>query len=149
MRLLTGERLDPNGFPDEDDVELLFPAILSYEYLRAEYDSGFDSFMTQYMLDEYGAAEVVFSQDQMLRSMIEESALPLEGRTIIHWRFPCQKRQWKTAACCVGQLHRNRCYIVDVFEGHYKPSVLAQLVVSTARKYGQHRLPLRTAQGRD
>ena len=147
MRLRNGERLDPNGFPDEEDVELNYPAILSYEYLRAEYESGFDSFMTQYQNDEYGAAEVVFSQDAMLKAMVEEGALPLEGKTLIHWRFPCQKRQWKTAACCVGQLYRNRCYIADVFEGHYKPSVLAKLVVSTARKYGQHRITIEDSPG--
>jgi hypothetical protein len=147
MRLLNGERLDPNGFPDEDELELLFPDILSYDYLRAEYDSGFDSFMTQYLLDEYGAAEVVFSQEQMFAAMIEEAALPLEGQTFIHWRFPCQKKSWKTAACCVGQLYRNRCYIVDVFEGHYKPSVLAKLVLSTARKYGQHRITIEDSPG--
>src|SRR4029077_2175596 len=69
------------------------------------------------------------------------------GKIIIHWRFPCQRRQWKTAACCVGQLYRNRCYIMDVFEGHYKPSVLAKLVVSTARKYGQHRISIEDSPG--
>jgi hypothetical protein len=147
MSLKNGERLDANGFPDEEDVELHFPAILSYDYLKTEYESGFDSFMTQYMLDEYGAAEVVFSQQQMMAAMVEETQLPLEGQTIIHWRFPCQKRTWKTAACAVGQLYRNRCYIIDVLEGHYKPSSLAKLVVSTARKYNLHRVSIEDSPG--
>jgi hypothetical protein len=147
MTLKNGERIDANGFPDADDVVLNFPSILSYDYLLTEYESGFDSFMTQYMLDEFGAAEVVFSQQQMLAAMIEEAQLPLEGSTVIHWRFPCQKRQWKTAACAVGQIHRNRCYIVDVLEGHYKPSNLAKLVVSTARKYHLHRVSVEDSPG--
>jgi hypothetical protein len=147
MRLKSGDRLDPNGFPEENDVELLFPTILSYDYLRSEYESGFEAFMTQYQLDEYGAAEVVFSQEQMLAVMVEENTLPLEGKTVIHWRFPCQKRQWKTAACAVGQIHRNRCYIIDAFEGHYKPSVLARLVVNVARKHGQHRISIEESPG--
>ena len=42
IRLKNGERLDANGFPDEDDVELNFPTILNYDYLRTEYESGFD-----------------------------------------------------------------------------------------------------------
>lgn len=147
MTLKSGERLDANGFPEPEDVELHFPQILSYEYLRTEYESGFDSFMTQYMLDEYGAAEVVFAQDQMLSAMVEENAIPMEGETVIHWRFPCQKRQWKTAAAAVGILHRNRCYIVDVLEGHYKPSTLAKLVVTTARKHGVHRVSIEDSPG--
>lgn len=147
LTLKNGERLDANGFPEEDEVELNFPTILSYDYLRAEYESGFDSFMTQYQNDEYGAAEVVFAQQQMLDAMIEEAQVPLEGQTIIHWRFPCQKRNWKTAACAVGQLHRNRCYIVDVLEGHYRPSNLAKLVVTTARKHGLHRVSAEDSPG--
>lgn len=147
MSLNNGERLDANGFPDEEDVTLHFPTILNYDYLRTEYESGFDSFMTQYMLDEYGAAEVVFSQQQMLAAMIEEAQLPLEGQTVIHWRFPCQKRNWKTAACAVAQLYRNRCYIIEVLQGHYKPSSLAKLVVTTARKHHLHRIAIEDSPG--
>ena len=147
MTLKNGERLDANGFPEEEDVTLCFPTILGYEYLKTEYESGFDSFMTQFMLDEYGAAEVVFTQDQMLGAMVEEAALPLEGETFIHWRFPCMKRNWKTAACAVGQLHRNKCYVIDVQEGHYKPSNLAKMVVNLARKYHLHRIAIEDSPG--
>jgi hypothetical protein len=147
LRLKSGERLDQNGFPEEEDVEILFPTILSYDYLRTEYESGFESFATQYLLDEYGANEVVFSQEQMLAAMLEESALPLEGETVIHWRFPCQKRSWHTAAAAVGQIHRNRCVIMDVLEGHYKPSTLAKLVVTTARKHHLHRVSIEDSPG--
>jgi len=145
--LKSGERLDQNGFPDEDEVVLLFPKILSYDYLRAEYDNGFDSFMTQYQNDEYGAAEVVFSQDQILRAMVNEDALPLEGRTFIHWRFPCTRHQWTTAAAVVGIEYRNRCYIVEAIEGHYKPSVLANHVATLARKYQMHRISVEDSPG--
>lgn len=147
MRLKSGERLDANGFPEEEDVELCFPSILNYEYLKTEYESDYATYMNQYMLDEYGAAEVVFSQEQMLAAMVEEAALPLEGETVIHWRFPCMKRNWKTAAAAVGQLYRNRCYIIDVLEGHYKPSTLAKLVVMTARKYHLHRVIIEDSPG--
>ena len=147
MRLKSGERLDQNGFPEEDDVELLFPTILNYDFLRTEYESGFESFATQYLLDEYGANEVVFSQDQMLAAMVEEAAIPLEGETVVHWRLPCQKRGWMTAACAAGQMHRNRCYITDAFEGHYKPSVLAKLIVTTARKHHLHKVTIEDSPG--
>jgi hypothetical protein len=147
MRLKNGERIDQNGFPEEDEIELLFPTILNYDFLKTEYESGFESFATQYLLDEYGANEVVFSQEQVLGAMVEEATLPLEGETIIHWRFPCTKRSWHTAAYAVGQLYRNRCYIVDAAEGHYKPSVLAKLVVTTARKHHLHRVSIEDSPG--
>jgi hypothetical protein len=147
MRLRNGERLDQNGFPEEDDIELLFPTILSYDFLKAEYESDFATFASQYLLDEYGAHEVVFSQEQVLAAMVEEAALPLEGETVIHWRFPCQKRNWHSAAYAVGQLYRNRCYITDAAEGHYKPSILAKLVVTTARKHHLHKVSIEDSPG--
>ena len=147
MKLKSGERIDQNGFPEPEEVDLLFPTILSYDYLQTEFDSGFDSFCTQYLLDEFGAAEVVFSKEQMLEAMVEEAGLPLEGKTFIHWRFPCSRHQWHTAAAAVGIEHRNRCYIMEVIEGHYKPSVLAQIVVNLARKYSIHRISVEDSPG--
>jgi hypothetical protein len=147
MRLKSGERLDQNGFPDEDEVDLYFPTILSYDYLRTEYESGFESFCTQYMLDEFGAAEVVFDKEQLLRVMVDEEALPMEGRYFIHWRFPCAKKQWRTACAAVGILNRNRCFIVETIEGHYKPSQLSKHVVNLARKYGLHRISIEDSPG--
>ena len=147
MRLKSGERLDQNGFPDEDEVELLFPTILSFDYLRAEYESGFESFCTQFLLDEFGANEVVFTKEQLLAAMVDETGVPLEGRHFIHWRFPCTRHQWKTAAVAVGIEFRNRCYIVEVLEGHFKPSVLATHVVTLARKYQMHRVSVEDSPG--
>ena len=147
MRLRSGERLDANGFPDPEDVELLFPTILSYDYLREEYEAGFESFQTQYMLDEYGANEVVFSAEQMLEAMRDESEMPLEGETLIHWRFPCRSNKWQAASAAVCTLHRNRCYIVDVVFGIHKPSVLAVLVNKLARKHGLHRITVEESPG--
>lgn len=147
LRRKDGERIDQSGFPEEDEVELCFPTILSYDFLRTEYDSGFESFATQYLLDEFGANEVVFTQEQMLSAMVEEAAIPLEGETVIHWRLPCTKRAWNTAACAVAQIQRNRCYIAEVMEGHHKPSTLAKLIVSTARKHNMHRISIEESPG--
>lgn len=147
MRLKSGERLDPNGFPDEDDVELLFPSILSYDFLKEEYEAEYSSFMSQYMLDSYGAAEIVFSEPQMLAAMIDENKMPMEGQTFIHWRLPCRSLKWVTASAAVGILHRNRMYFTDALQGHYKPSVLAKLIHDTARKYGMHDISIEESPG--
>ena len=102
MRLLNGERLDANGFPEEDEIELLLPTILNYEFLREEYESDFESFMSQYMLDSYGSAEVVYSEVQMLSAMVDEDRVPMEGQEFVHWRFPCRTLRWVTANGAVG-----------------------------------------------
>ena len=147
IRLRSGERLDFNGFPEEDELELFFPTILTYDFLRAEYEADPDTFFSQYMLDEYGAGEVVFSKEQMLKAMVPESALPLEGEIIIHWRLACMKHVWMTSACAVGQIHRNRCYILEIYDGEYKPSVLGKMMVNTARKYNTHRVNIEASPG--
>lgn len=147
MKLKSGERLDPNGFPDEEDVELLFPSILPYDYLREEYEGGYESFMSQLMLDTYGSAEVVFSETQMLDAMIDEERLPIEGETFIHWRMECRKMRWKKSNGAVGILHRNRMHIAEVLHGHFKPSELARIIVTSARKYGLHEISIEESPG--
>ena len=147
IRMKNGERIDDQGFPEEEEVELCFPSILSYTFLRAEYEADFDTFATQYLLDENGGNEVVFPQQAILDAMVDDSKIPLEGEIVIHWRFPCMRRGWFTACCAVGQLARNRCYVIDAFQGYQKPSFLARTVVTTARKYGIHRVTIEDSPG--
>lgn len=147
MRLRNGERLDPNGFPAEEEVELLFPSILSYDFLREEYDGDYDSFMSQYMLDSYGAAEVVFTEQQMIDAVQPADTIPLEGQVFIHWRLPARTLGWLTAAAAVGVMQRNRMYIIQTVEGHYKPSVLARLIHDVARSHGVHTIHVEDSPG--
>jgi hypothetical protein len=147
MRLLSGDRLDANGFPDESEVELFYPSILSYEYLRDEYEGSYESFMSQYMIDTYGAAEVVFTEAAMLAAMVEEEKIPMEGKTFIHWRLPSKELGWKLAACAVGIMYNNRVYIEEIQQGHYKPSVLAKLIHDVARSRGVHEISIEDAPG--
>lgn len=138
MRLLSGERLDPDGFPDEDEVELFFPKILSYDFLREEYEAEYDSFMSQYMLDTYGASEIVFGEREVLRAMVPEERVPMIGTPHVVFRLPCRSQKWMTTTGAVGLLESDRMFIVDVVQGHYKPSLAAKLIHDTARKHGTH-----------
>jgi hypothetical protein len=138
MRLLSGERLDQDGFPDEDEVELFFPDILTYDFLREEYESEFDSFMSQYMLDTYGAAEIVFGEREVLSAMVPEERVPLEGTPHIVFRLPCRSLKWHTTSGAVGLLQADRMFITDIAQGHYKPSLTAKLIHDIARKHGTH-----------
>ncbi len=147
MRLLSGERLDPNGFPNEHEVELFFPTILSYEFLREEYEADFEFFMSQYMLDSYGAAELVFTEAQMLAAIVDEETMPMEGQTFIHFRLPCKPLQWDKTSGAVGVMRQNRMYITETIQGHYKPSILAKLIHDVARRHGLHKVSIEDSPG--
>ena len=132
----------PNGFPDPERTwNYSFPTILSYDYLREEYESDFNSFQSQYMLDEYGDNEVVFSAEQMLMAMRDEADMPLEGQTFIHWRFPCRSNKWQaaSAAVCTHPSAGTAVTSSTWCSAIHKPSVLAVLVNKLARKHGLHR----------
>lgn len=147
LRRKDGERIDENEFPEEHEVDIFFPTILSYAFLRAEWEADWDTFATQYLLDVYGSNEVVFPEKDLMKAMVDESAIPLEGEYIIHWRFPCMRRGWFTAVCGVGQIFHNRCYIIDAMQGYYRPSVLAKMVVTKARQHNLHRISVEDAPG--
>jgi len=147
MSLRSGERLDSNGFPAEDEVKLHFPSILSYEFLREEYEADFASFMSQYMCDTYGSAEIVFDEDEMLHAMVPEDRVPMDGKAFIVFRLPCRSQRWVTVSGAVGLMHHERMYIVDIVQGHYKPSVMAKMMHDLARKYGLHHISIEESPG--
>ena len=147
MVLRSGERLDNNGFPAEDEIDLLLPSILSYEFLREEYDADYASFMSQYMMDSYGAAEIVFGEREMLAAMVEENRVPMEGAMHIAFRLPCRSKKWNTLSGAVGIQTQQRMYVTDIVQGHYKPSVMAQKIHDTARQYGLHRVIIEESPG--
>jgi hypothetical protein len=147
MRLVSGERLDPNGFPEEEEIELLFPEILGYDFLREEYEADYASFMSQYMLDTYGAAEIVFGEGEILSVMVDEAKVPMEGASHMVFRLPCKSQKWRKVSGAVGLMNRNRMYIVEVVQGFYKPSEMAKVMHDLARKFGIHRITIEESPG--
>jgi hypothetical protein len=147
LRLKNGERLDSNGFPDEDEIELLFPTILGYDFLREEYEADYPSFMSQYLLDSYGAAEIVFGEREILNAMTDEDRIPLEGSRHICFRLPCRSQKWTTVSGAVGLMNHQRMYIVDAIQGHYKPSIMAKMMHDLARKHGLHNIAIEESPG--
>lgn len=136
LRLRNGQRLDANGFPPREEMELLFePLGLTYELLRDDYDNDYSSFMTQYMNDAMGDNEVTFAEAELLGAVKPAETLPIDGELFIHWRMPNRGSGWKHAAAAVGMLRNNRMHIIDAIHGSYKPSLLAAKVVQLAKKH--------------
>ena len=148
LRLKSGARLDANGFPPKEEVDLLFePTGLTYDFLRDEYDADYSAFMTQYMNDAFGDNEVVFDQKVMLESLKDEDQLPLDGQTTIRFRLPNKGLGWGFAVGVAGTEQGGRMYIIDALHGAYKPSVLSNKVVEFAKKHDVHSIEIEDAPG--
>lgn len=137
LKLKEGRRLEPGAFPPESEMELLFPELLSYEFLKDEFEDDYESFMTQYMNDAHGGNEVIFPKEAMLQVTVPAEQIPLAGQMFIAWRFAYSgKTAMKFTGAAVGLMDGGRMYIIDVLRGTFKPSALAHRVVQLAKKHG-------------
>jgi hypothetical protein len=137
LKLKDGGRLEPGEFPPASAMELLFPELLSYEFLKDEFDDDYESFMTQYMNDAQGGNEVTFSKEDMLRNTIDAEEIPVSGEMFISWRFAYSgKPAMRYTGAAVGLMEGNRMFIVDILRGTFKPSGLAHRIVQLAKKHG-------------
>lgn len=148
LRLISGERLMPGEFPAENEVELLFPELLSYEFLKKEFEDDYESFMTQYMNDAHGGKEVTFPKELMAQATISAENIPISGDTHIAWRFAYNgKPSMKDVGASVGIVEKGRLIIVDALTGTFAPSALAHQVVALAKKHGAHRVSIELTPG--
>jgi hypothetical protein len=110
-------------------MDLLFPELLSYEFLKGEFEEDYESFMTQYMNDAHGGKEVTFDDAECYCRDFPAEEIPVSGQVFVAWRFACMGKDMKYAAGVVGFMEGGRMYIVDVARGTFKPSSLAHKVV--------------------
>lgn len=148
LKLNDGRRLEPGDFPAEAEMELLFPELLSYEFLKTEFEDDYSSFMTQYMNDAHGGHEVTFEHETMLAAVVPTDDVPISGQSFMAWRFACAGNpKMKYAAGAVGLMDGGRMYIVDAVRGSFKPSALAHKVVHLAKKHGLHSVSIEETPG--
>lgn len=152
LKLKSGQRLEPSMWPDhfpaESEVEVLFPELLSYEFLKDQFEDDYSSFMTQYMNDAYGGEQVVFPREAMLQATLPHKDMPIAGETFIFWRFAYDsKPNMRYAAAAVGIIANGRMFIVDVLRGSFKPSDLAMRVIQLAKKWGVRNVDIEETPG--
>lgn len=148
VRRLDGRRIEPGDFPQAHEVELLFPELLSYEFLREQFEDDYTSFMTQFQNDAMGGNEVVFRREDMLAATKPADEIPLSGQMFCAWRFAYQgKPAMKYAAGVVGLMDQGRLYIVDAVRGTFTPSALAHRVAQLAKKYAVHTVTIEESPG--
>ncbi len=143
-----GPRLSPDRFPEREDIQLLFPSLLSFEYLSSEYEADYSSFMTQYMNDAFGGREVVFDTSRLKEAVLPDSVMPVTGEARIAWRFACPSQPgMQYAGASVGRLQNGRAFIVDNVRGIFTPSSLASRIVQLAKKHYTHRVRVEETPG--
>jgi hypothetical protein len=121
----------------EDDVVLLFPEKLSFEFLMHEYLDDPEGFLTQYLLNPHGNKEVIFEPGKMAQATLPATDVPVNGQMFMAWRLSYSGKDFmKYTAGAVGMLVGYKMFIVDSFYGKPKPSELAYKIVDMARKHG-------------
>ena len=140
MRRLDNRRLSYGEFPDEDEVEVFFPRLLSYRKLKELFGKSlesFTSFMCQQQNDALGGNVPVFSEDLFKSMQIPAERIPAIGDTFICWRLPYTGKDYmaKYAEGAAARVYEGKVYIVDAWQGTYTPSRLAEKIVRECRKH--------------
>lgn len=130
-------------FPVENEVELLFPELLSFDFLKSAFEDDYDSFMTQYMNDAYGSNEVIFTKELLLQATVPASSIPFVGEIFIACKVP----GLQLGAIATGLIADGRMFVVDVARGSFSPSAFASRVVTMAKKHGVHRITIEQTPG--
>lgn len=151
MRVKSGERLIEGEFPAEDEVELLFPEMLSYKKLRSLFREDYTSYMCQQQNDPQGGGVTIFSPELYNQVQIESERVPSIGEVRICWRLVCEAKEYmSTYSEGVAVLYQGaRVYVVDAWRGNFTPTELCERIVAGCRKWQCHELTIERTPGSD
>jgi hypothetical protein len=139
IRVKNGARLLPNEFPDEDDIEILFPDItgLGYDECRDMYYQNYESFMCQQQNDPQGGAVATFDEKLYAGCLTAPERIPLfGGETFVCWRLPyAGKDHMDRAEGAAGRIIDGKIFITDCWTGSYTPTRLAERIVRSQKEH--------------
>jgi hypothetical protein len=149
MRVRSGQPLVPGDFPPEDDVELIFPELLSYTELREKFYESFESFMCQQQNDPQGGNVPTFPERIFDASLCNPDRIPPMGETIVCWRLPYGGKEYmaKYAEGAAARIYGDRVYILDAWQGVYLPSSMAEKVIRECKRYDASTLVMESLPG--
>lgn len=132
----SGDRLLPGDFPAEDEIELLFPELLSYRELRSLFFEHYESFMCQQQNDPQGGSVPVFDEKLYTASLIDPERIPVLGDTYICWRLPYGGKDYMSTYVegAAARIFNGRVDIIDAWKGIYPPSRLVEKIIRECRK---------------
>jgi hypothetical protein len=136
MRVKSGKRLTAGEpFPDEMGVDLVFPGIIDYTDLRADFGTDYEAFMCQQMNDPQGGGLQVISEDLYRSCLIADGRVPMLGEVLIFWRPACGQKDWKYAEGCAVRILAGKVYVVDAWRGMYTPTGFAEKVIAECKRH--------------
>lgn len=136
MRVKSGARLMPGDFPAEDEVELLFPELLSYTDLREKFYESYESFMCQQQNDPQGGNVPLITDRMYEAALCAPERIPPMGETVIAWRLPYGGKTFSAqyAEGAAARLYGGRVYVIDAWQGVFMPSGLAEKIVRELKR---------------
>lgn len=132
----SGERLVEGEFPEEDEVELVFPDMLPWKKLRPKFRSDYRIFMCQQQNDPQGGAVSIFPPNVFKQARLDGERVPSTGEIRICWRLQCDAKPWMARyAEGVAVLYAGaRVYVIDAWRGVYTPTELCERIVRGCKK---------------
>lgn len=122
---------------NEAGLDLLFPDVLNYEFLRLEQHKDIFSFHSQFLCDPIGANEVIFTLEEMRAHTVPHTQLPQGGKYFVAWDLAYSSKKGRDYTVgAVGLFdEQHRLYIVDIIRARFAPSELAYQIPHAQWKY--------------
>lgn len=120
-----------------ENLELLFPEVLTYEFLRKEQHADERSFNSQYLCNPIEASQVVFTLDDLRRHSLPPTQVPHKLKHYIAWDFAYSAKKGRDFSVgAVGAVdEQGRLYIVDIIRKRFLPDELAYAVAYASWQY--------------
>lgn len=139
LKVINGERLIEGEFPRENEVDLIFPELLSYKFLKGLFRSDYRSFMCQQQNDPQGGHTPTFDDKLYDACEIDVEKVPSwEGETFTCWRLPYGSKpatnKFVEGAC--GRVLDGRVYIIETWRFGGTPSHIAEMMVQCHKRSG-------------
>ena len=149
IRVKSGARLIEGEFPLEEEIEILFPGILTYEYLKTKFMEEFATFMCQQQNDPMAGGKAIFPNEQYHAMLTAPELIPPFGDAYVCWRLPYKDKPFMLdyAEGAAARYYGDRAYIVDTWRGDYTPTELYEKIVWSLKKNGSRKLILEAVPG--
>lgn len=133
----------------KEDYDLLFPELLSYEFLMREKHRDEISFEGQLNMNPRPKVTTVFDRELLEKHTVGFRMLPLNGPISITWDFAFSKRRGRDyTAGVVGRYNdKGQLFIIDLIFGRFKPAELAYQVAKLANAWNPYIVGIEDAGG--
>jgi hypothetical protein len=139
MKIKSGRKLLPGEFPEEDDIELIFPEMpgMDYRSLREKFFDNYEAFMAQQQNDPQGGHIATFDEELYQTLLIAPERIPPMGEMYICWRLPYGGKEYMNgiAEGAAARVWEGKVNVLDAWSGKYTPSRLAEKIVKECREH--------------